>query len=723
MLKQASKTKLVVFCLLLGIASQLLFSFMVRLIDEKHYANQRMDVASQLGDLRLRLEQQLNSTFYVTRGLAVLIGSDPVSSESQLEKYRDKIELWAGETSVSLPYLRNIGLSEGYVLRYVYPLEGNEKVIGLDYRNLPGQWEAVERAIATRQPVVAGPLELIQGGAGIIFRIPLYVNVNKDSGGRFVGIVSMVLDYQALLQSAGLTDAENFLAISIRGKDGLGKEGELFHGSQSVFDQDGVTLSIQFLGGEWQIGAKPSLGWAYESPYSGILKWLGYALSLLVSVLAYYSLAGLQQARLFADELEQRVQERTQQLLQAKDDAEQANRSKSAFLAVVTHELRTPLNSIIGLTQLVTSMKLEPLQRQYLEKVSTSATLLLGLINNVLTHSKNKSGKEQLKEKAFALQDTCKTLNDVFEVSASEKNISFVIATASNIPKYVEADEEKILQILTNLCGNAIKFTAEGEVKVCIERGSEKPTLVEGKSAFLRFTISDTGIGIDQTEQDRLFEPFSQVDTDKTREHEGTGLGLSISKYFVDLMGGKIGMESVLGQGSQFWFEIPIHEVDRLPEPVTSLSFNEIVSTAKTQLSGMKVILAEDNPFNQTLAIALLKKVGIEVMLAENGLEVLTLLEQNQVHAVLMDIQMPELDGIATTIKIRQDAKYRAQYNGLPIIAMTANTLDDDRQQARAAGMDHFVAKPIDLTHLYQVLIECLEYDKIYPQSNEVAPH
>lgn len=717
MIKRVSKLQLIVCCLLLGLATQLLFGFMLRLIDEEHYASQRMEVAAQLGSFRLGLEQQLNSTFYVTRGLAMMIATDPVTHKSQLSKYRDEVELWASETSASLPYLRNLGLSEGYVLRYIYPLEGNEKVIGTDYRKIPGQWPAVRRAIETRQPVVAGPLTLLQGGRGIICRIPLFAKSDGEEEGPFVGMVSMVLDYDALLLSAGVTDAEQLLSIAIRGKDGTGEKGEVFHGSQSVFDEDGVTLSIKFLGGEWYIAAKPVSGWAYGSPYSRMLKWLGYALSVLVAVVTYSAISGIQyrfqQARLFSRELEERVEERTRQLRRAKEDAELANKSKSDFLAVVTHELRTPLNSIIGLTQLVSSMELGQLQGQYLEKVSTSAALLLSLINNILNHSKNESGKDSIKPKAFRLQTIFKKLADVFEVSANEKSIGFSLDISAGLPNYVLGDEEKILQILTNFCGNAIKFTEQGGVRVSVDKVEAQ--LMEVGSCRLRFSITDTGIGIDQSEQKNLFKPFSQVDKSKARKYQGTGLGLSICKRFVELMGGEVGIESTLGSGSRFWFEVPLQEIDALtetPEPSVSRSVDEIIKSAKKQLAGMRVILAEDNPFNQTLAIALLTKVGVDVKLAENGFDVLALLEESEFHAVLMDIQMPELDGIATTIKIREDERFV----DLPIIAMTANAMEEDRQQVLVAGMNDFIAKPIDLELLYSVLGECLTHENTYPQ-------
>jgi CheY-like chemotaxis protein/nitrogen-specific signal transduction histidine kinase len=414
--------------------------------------------------------------------------------------------------------------------------------------------------------------------------------------------------------------------------------------------------------------------------------------------------------RNFVQALEQRVDERTHELSLAKDEAESANKAKSDFLAVMTHELRTPLNTILGLTKLVETMELGQVQREYVGKVLTSGNLLLGLINNILSYSKMESGEDTAKPEAFFLLDILKKLSDVFESPAHEKGIGFKLELATDLPAAVECDKGKLLQILTNLCGNAIKFTQQGEVKLSVVRVDSN----NGDVCRLRFVVIDTGIGIDATEQQGVFKPFSQIDSSVARQYQGTGLGLNICQSFVEMMGGKIGVDSQLGTGSQFWLEVPLRELEPSlikQKPTAAKAIQEAVAKSKPLLNGLTVILAEDNSFNQTLAIALLSKVGVEVKLAENGLNVISLLEQGAVHGVLMDVQMPRLDGLATTKKLRADSRF-AQ---LPIIAMTANAMDEDKEQVIAAGMNDFVAKPIDFEHLYQVLINNLARDKSYP--------
>lgn len=709
------RIQLFLLCAVLGIGCHQLFNFVIRLLDEAHYARQRLEVANQLGSLRLHLEQQLNSTFYVSRGLEMLVAG-LTADGTQLGDHWRSIRLWAAEASADIPYIINIGLSERYILKFVYPQDNNRAAIGLDYRTLPGQWQAVERAVTTRKPVVAGPLQLVQGGVGIICRIPLFKNRLTGGGDDFIGVVSMVIDYEHLLDRVGLKEAENSLNIAIKGKNGLGEAGELFYGQLSVFEKDGVQQVIEFVGGEWVIAAKPASGWSAESPYSRNLTVLGYVVSFAGVVMLYLAILGVRhramEAQQFTRELEARVDERTAQLQRAKDQAERANNAKSEFLAVVTHELRTPLNSIIGLTDLLNSMELGEQQRQYLLKVSTSAGLLLELINNILSYAKMESGKDELNVVTFSLDGMLNKVSDLFTVTADNKGLAFSVERLPDTPDLVAGDEAKIMQVLVNLCGNALKFTKRGTIHLTIEKLAAQ---VNGQDLY-RFVVNDTGIGIDPKNQASLFKPFSQVDSSRARKYQGTGLGLSICKSFVDKMHGKVGVLSASGEGSQFWFEIPLQVMPEgsLLQAASSPSDTvSIIQQVKTQLAGSTLILAEDNEFNQTLAVALLNKVDINVKVAKNGLEVLSLLESQTVHGVLMDIQMPEMDGVTAAVKIRQQPVYK----DLPIIALTANAMDEDKQHVLAVGMNGFVAKPIKPEVLYSALLRCIDRQQSFSRA------
>lgn len=713
-MKLISRISLLLFSLLLAVACYQLFSFMVRLIDEAHYAGERVEVANQLGRFRLDLEQRLNATFYTTQSIEVLISTLDTQGASLLTQ-REKVEAWAKEAVARLPYVSHVGLSEGYIIRFVFPFTKNSAV-GRDYRSLPGQWPAVNRAIKTQSPVVAGPTLLIQGGLGVICRIPLFGYGMGEQKGKFLGIASMVIDYPALLKSAGLKETEKHLTLAMRGRDGLGSDGETFHGEPTLFNKDSISQKVTFLGGEWQLAAKPKAGWSYESPYSRWLRLLGLLVSLLVFGLSYFAVRAtqlrLQAAQEFSKALEQRVDERTQQLNLAKNQAEQANLAKSEFLAVMTHELRTPLNSILGLTQLIETMELDTLQRNYITKVVSSANLLLSLINNILSYTKVESGNMKLEQQPFIIAEISQKLKDVFEVYAAEKALMFSVEIADDVPDFIECDKGKLLQVLANLCGNAIKFTEHGSVTLSI-------TKVPGKASddcWLRFVVKDTGIGIQEQHQKIIFNPFTQIDNTVSREYQGSGLGLSICQRFVELMGGHIELTSQPSKGSKFCVEVPVNVLESKPAAASfsAQKLRDAVAQNLPILKGLKLILAEDNLVNQTFAVALLNKVGVSVKVAENGAQVLALLEQEPVHGVLMDIQMPQMDGITTTEKLRADKRFQK----LPIIAMTANAMPEDKQRALAAGMDDFVAKPITFEHLFKVLQRYLQRDKLYPEND-----
>lgn len=707
--------RLLLLSVVIGLASHLLYSFLVKLIDDAHFSREQLEVANKLGGIRLHLEQQLNSTFYVSRGLEMLIAG-LTADGSRLDDHWQDINMWAREASADIPYLVNIGLSEGYVIKFSYPKASNSKVLGVDYRDLESQWPAVERAVTSGLPVVAGPLQLVQGGIGILCRIPLYSDRYQAGKGRFIGIVSMVIDYPKLLQAAGINQAASELNLAIRGKDGLGMGGDLFLGSESAFADDGVVQTIEFLGGQWVIAAKPLNGWSHESPYSRQLTLLGYALCTGGAMLVYLALLGLTQRReavaQFTRQLEARVEERTQQLSAAKEEAERANRAKSEFLTVVTHELRTPLNSIIGLTDLIIGMDLGRQQRELLGKVSISAALLLELINNILSYAKMESGKEQLNSSAFSLPDILNKVANLFEVAAANKSLDFSTRIAPGVPELYMGDAAKISQVLINLCGNAMKFTRHGSVTIEVT-AEQSANLSVGDVVVLRFAVIDTGIGISEENQRKLFVPFSQVDSSLTRKYQGSGLGLSICRNFIGLMNGEIGVDSQLEKGSCFWFSVPLQSVQALPQgenKSSEFSASELLEQSRNRLAGSKMILAEDNEFNQLLAISLLEKIGVVVEVASNGREVLELLKQGPVNGVLMDIQMPEMDGVTATRAIRDQAAYA----GLPVIALTANAMEEDRQQILMAGMNGFIAKPIKAPEFYRALLSWVDPDQSF---------
>ncbi|MDL2316054.1 response regulator [Desulfovibrio sp. OttesenSCG-928-A18] len=385
--------------------------------------------------------------------------------------------------------------------------------------------------------------------------------------------------------------------------------------------------------------------------------------------------------------------------------AHKANLAKGEFLANMSHEIRTPMNAIMGIVHLVLRTELSQRQRNFVQKIDFASRSLLRIINDILDFSKIEAGKMEMEEVSFHVEDVVRGICDLAAHRAAEKGLSLRIDIAPDVQGPFRGDSLRLAQVLTNLVTNAIKFTAKGAVDISVRQEKE-----DADAVTLHFLVKDMGIGIRPEQLSRLFTPFSQADSSTTRRYGGTGLGLALCKKLTNLMGGDIWCISEQGKGSEF------HFTSRFPRSSEKASWDETRAREHEQelnlvrdFAGSRILLVEDNDINQLVAEEMLSQAGMRVSIAGNGEEALRMLQEEEFDLVLMDIQMPEMDGLTATKHLRAQERF----SSLPVIAMTAHAMSDDKQKSLAVGMNAHITKPINSLELFQTLAEWL------PKSNE----
>lgn len=584
-------------------------------------------------------------------------------------------------------------LAEDGVVSRIYPMEGNEAAMGLDMFQNPARKKEARLARLSGEYTIAGPYELVQGGTGALLFDPAYIT-DQNGEEKFWGFSILVMNWDNFIQEVELEKLEE------AGYDYQIWKKDLYTGEKIVIDEsensnlnNSLEVACSVPNDTWYFEIVPENGWITVSQ-----KVFGVIISIALAVMASVGYWQYKMRR-YKDILHE------EELEKAAIEARMANEAKTRFLFNMSHDIRTPINAIIGFADLL-EKHLDDKKRvlDYISKIKHSSSFLLSLINYVLEMARIESGKATLKTETGDLKNLVNTLNDVFEPSIEEKKLQYTCNLKVENP-YVHCDKTKLREILLNVISNSIKYTPEGgSVTVDItEEGHD----AEKKVSFYRFTIEDTGIGMSKEYLPHIFEEFSREHTSTESKVIGTGLGLPIVKSLVDLMGGTIEVSSEVAVGTKTIIILPFLVSEE--ECKDAVQEQQESTKLLALLMGKRILLAEDNELNAEIAITILEEEGLKVEWAEDGIKCLEMIKkvpEDYYDMILMDIQMPNMDGYRTTEEIRSLPDKRAQ---IPIVAMTANVFDEDKKKAYEAGMNGYIAKPIDTKAIFSTLGEILQ--------------
>ena len=685
MIKKDNTSKQIrIYCLVVGIISFFIVSVCGQLLNRNTVNEEKMRAAFTAETTVNRIRSQLNRYLDVSEFFQNIIGSGHQMDSKEFQALSQMI-------SDDSQIIKVIEQAPDGVVKDIYPLKGNEAAFGIDMLNNPARKHEANLAMKSGQYTIAGPYELNQGGLGSLLFEPIYIT-DKSGEKSFWGFSILVLDWNRFLEELELdklTDAS--YCYQMWKKDGnSGKKTIIAQGGDAIH-KGAVQISCKVPNDTWYFEIIPHTGWVTVKQQALVFL-VAISIAVLATAICYLMLHRKQREKLYTEEIRKSAEK-----------ARKANEAKTRFLFNMSHDIRTPMNAIVGFSGLLEkSIHDEKKSLDYIKKIRVSSDILLTIINQVLEMARIESGKITLNPESVNIREMVEAMNTVFESSLTKKSLEYQ-CSLNVVHDQILCDKTKMEEIILNVVSNSIKYTnPHGKITVSIDELDSE----DEKNANYKVVVEDNGIGMSQDYLPHIFEEFSREHTSTETRVAGTGLGLPIVKSLVDRMGGTIEVESEEGKGTRFImkFSFPVSLENQVREKE-----KQNIPDITEKLEGKRILLAEDNELNAEIAETVLEETGIKVKHVEDGIqciEELKKMPEKYYDVILMDVQMPNMDGYTATQRIRDLDDSRAE---IPIIAMTANAYDEDRRKAQEAGMDGFLAKPLDVDEMMRLMAQIIK--------------
>ena len=685
MIKKDNTSKQIrIYCLVVGIISFFIVSVCGQLLNRNTVNEEKMRAAFTAETTVNRIKSQLNRYLDVSEFFQNIIGSGHQMDSKEFQALSQMI-------SDDSQIIKVFEQAPDGVVKDIYPLKGNEAAFGIDMLNNPARKYEANLAMKSGQYTIAGPYELNQGGLGSLLFEPIYIT-DKSGEKSFWGFSILVLDWNRFLEELELdklTDAS--YCYQMWKKDGnSGKKTIIAQGGDAIH-KGAVQISCKVPNDIWYFEIIPHTGWVTVKQQALVFL-VAVSIAVLATAICYLMLHRKQREKLYTEEIRKSAEK-----------ARKANEAKTRFLFNMSHDIRTPMNAIVGFSGLLEkSIHDEKKSLDYIKKLRVSSDILLTIINQVLEMARIESGKITLSSESVNIREMVDAMNTVFESSLTKKSLEYQ-CSLNVVHDQILCDKTKMEEIILNVVSNSIKYTnPHGKITVSIDELDSE----DEKNANYKVVVEDNGIGMSQDYLPHIFEEFSREHTSTETRVAGTGLGLPIVKSLVDRMGGTIEVESEEGKGTRFImkFSFPVSLENQVREKE-----KQNIPDITEKLEGKRILLAEDNELNAEIAETVLEETGIKVKHVEDGIqciEELKKMPEKYYDVILMDVQMPNMDGYTATQRIRDLDDSRAE---IPIIAMTANAYDEDRRKAQEAGMDGFLAKPLDVDEMMRLLAQIIK--------------